>query len=137
MADHGSWLTGNGYRTGEEKVGASLDNGYLTILFELGCFPAAFVILRYLYALYLSGELVAMHEREQAGWSTVLFVFLIVFLVNNIVARYVFGYGNPVSLLGLFLLTTTGDEIKGLDRLGTGREKELVAAVVRLGSSRA
>jgi hypothetical protein len=112
----GSWLTGNGYRTGEERVGASLDNGYLTILFELGCFAAAFVILRYFYALYVCGQLMAKsHEPEPASWSTAVFIFLIIFLVNNIVARYLFGYGNPASLLGLFLLTTTRDEIKGLD----------------------
>jgi len=134
----GSWLTGNGYRTSEERVGTSLDNGYLTALFELGFFAAAFVILRYLYALYVCGQLVAkVREPEPASWSTLLSVFLIIFLVNNIVARYLFGFGNPASLLGLFLLTTTGDEIKGLDSIDTGREHELVPAVMRLSSSRA
>jgi O-antigen ligase len=138
MLSDGSWLTGNGYRTGGERVGASVDNGYLTALFELGFFAAAFVILRYLYALYVCGQQVAkVHEPVQASWSTALFVFLMIFLVNNIVARYLFGYGNPASLLGLFLLTTTGDEIKGLNSLDRGREHELFAAGVRLGSLRA
>jgi hypothetical protein len=113
MLSDGSWLSGNGYRTGGERVGTSLDNGYLTVLFELGCFPAVFIILRYVYALSVSGQLVLkVHEPEPASWSTALFVFLIIFLVNNIVARYVFGYGNPASLLGLFLLIATGDEVK-------------------------
>jgi hypothetical protein len=53
-------------------------------------------------------------------------VFLSFFLTNNIVARYLFGIGNPVSLLALFFLVLHLDEFRPRNRTLREAEHRLV-----------
>lgn len=122
--EQGSWLLGNGYRSGSPDLGFSIDNGYLTLVYEIGLFPAIFVTAKYIWVTlrfvleYLRSE--AMEGR--ALYLSLAFV-LVVFLTNNIVVRYLFGVGNPFSLLALFFLLLRRNDIDCGGRLQRKRKR--------------
>lgn len=118
VQSEGLWIFGAGYRTSSEELGFSVDNGYLTILYEAGLVGLLAVLLQ-LFWLFRSSA--SYYLRGYAGVDAVMltvFALLTTFIVNNGFDRYLFGIGNPFSLLGLLFLLT--------DKEVLGRAQELV-----------
>jgi hypothetical protein len=94
---HGAWFYGHGMRSTEE-LPFPVDNGYLTVLYDLGVVPLLVIIGRFIQVtlVFLKRYWVCRQARD-----LIFACFLIVFLVNNIVARYLFAIGNPFSLAAL------------------------------------
>ena len=103
------WLFGAGYRQGFD-----IDSGYITVLFDNGILGGSVVlgsILRALYWLWRSTSRI-----ESAGWwryHIVLWNLIIVYLINNFTARYLFGFGNQFSLLMIFIMVCQRRELLG------------------------
>jgi hypothetical protein len=110
---HGSWILGNGFRSGSRDLGFSIDNGYLTLAYEIGLVPAFLVTTKYIWVTlrFTLKYLRAQTFQESALFHSLIFI-MVVFLTNNIVTRYLFGLGNPFSLLGLFFLLLTRKDIE-------------------------
>jgi len=102
----GTFLLGRGIRSSDftEKL---IDNGYLVILYELGLIQLVLITWRFLDILrrFLKayfGDINKMQRHFYVCWVLVLMVFL----VNNIVARFLFAIGNPYSLFAFLLFAT-------------------------------
>ena len=100
----GAWLTGTGFRAGN-LLSYPIDNGYLVVLYELGVAPLIVIVycyvttwLRSLRAVYVMPSL-----RAAAPYLGILFIVTFV-AISSIVARFLFGLGNPISLICLMLL---------------------------------
>ena len=105
IASGGVWLFGSGYRTAGSDLGFSIDNGYLTIWYEAGLVGLLFVVGQMFWVLRFSFKLYfykSQHDRKL--FSLIIFSLVVVLFVNNIFDRYLFGYGNPFSILALFIL---------------------------------
>lgn len=129
--EHGSLLLGNGYRTGSAKLGFSIDNGYLTLVYETGIIVTIFIVLKYLWVTvsfireYLSSKTV----RNSAFFLTIIFI-MVIFLTNNIVARYLFGLGNPFSLLCLFFLVISRKDIDIINLRAGGKNRKVSSTFI-------
>lgn len=109
----GFLLFGNGYRTGSANFGFSIDNGYLTLVYELGIVVAILIVLKYLWVtVYFTLEYLRSKTMRGSALFFSLVFIMIIFLTNNMVARYLFGLGNPFSLLCLFFLVLSRKDIK-------------------------
>lgn len=111
--DGGRWLVGYGYRTSATDLGFSVDNGYLTLIYETGFVTAA--VIFFLYAATVVRLVHSYWKSASKEESTILLVaiaFMAYFLVNNLVARYLLGIGNPVSLLALFFLVHHATDVR-------------------------
>jgi hypothetical protein len=99
----GSWLWGHGIRT-SDSMSQLIDNSYVVALYEVGLFPLALICVRFLQILwqFAKNYFVAGNSAESAI-NLVCVLLLTVFLLNNFVARYLFGIGNPYSLLAILL----------------------------------
>ena len=80
-----------------------IDNSYVVALYEVGLFPLALICIRFVKVAwqFATRYLVSGHSEESINLVCVL--LLTVFLLNNFVARYLFGIGNPYSLLAILL----------------------------------
>jgi hypothetical protein len=107
MNSNDLWLFGNGLRTSGEDADLPIDNGYLTLVYEAGILVAIAVTLRFVWLTFAVSRwyLRETDPRARRFYAAVLFT-LIVFLTNNIVARFLFGIGNPFSILSLVLLVS-------------------------------
>ena len=102
----GSWIEGHGFRTSEDEMG-TIDNGYLVLLYECGIVTALVVVFRYAQAVWRSGRIAFQASRASRTLLPVaLCCLLCAFLGNNILDRYLFGCGNPFSLLGIFFVVS-------------------------------
>jgi len=99
---NGAWLTGQGYRTGMKLVGAEIDNGFLTVWFEMGIFGLMVVGMRYA-RVWMSAIRCFWGASRFNAEAICLVCFMTIFLVNNVFARYLFGIGNPISVLAILL----------------------------------
>ena len=103
------WLFGVGYRQGGD-----IDSGYVTVLFDNGLVGGSVVlgsILRALYWLWRSTARI-----DSAGWwryHIVLWNMVIIYLVNNFTARYLFSFGNQFSLLMIFIMVCQRSDLLG------------------------
>ena len=129
---HGSWFLGNGFRSGSAELGFSIDNGYLTIVYEIGIIPALLVTIKYIWVTlrFALKYLRAQIFQETALSLSIIFI-MVIFLTNNIVARYLFGLGNPFSLLALFFILLFKKDLQGRHwvqnkNLGYMKVKELL-----------
>lgn len=93
------WVFGYGYDTSRARLGFSIDNGYLTVLFEAGVLALAIIAIRAISLLRWSIRITLTDPR-----LSMVLMLTIAFLVNNIFDRYLLRIGNPFSLLALFLL---------------------------------
>jgi hypothetical protein len=109
----GNWILGKGIRSSDSMQDNLIDNGYLVILYEIGLIPAALITWRFLSVSrrILSGYFHSTKEERNTWFACGL--LMTVFLVNNIVARFLFSVGNPYSLLAFFLFVTP------IERIGT------------------
>jgi hypothetical protein len=103
----GSWLVGHGLRTSDSMEDQLIDNSYLVILFELGLMPVVLITIRFLdiSRRFLKVCFLAV-SRDERHFYLVCSLLMVAFLLNNIVARYLFGVGNPFSLLAFLLFAT-------------------------------
>jgi len=104
-------LIASGYRTGgEAQLGFSIDNGYLTLLFEVGLAGTLIIVSLYVRALTIALR-ECLNNRDERHYVGLGFsVFLIFVLTNNVVARYLFGMGNPVSILALIAIVASRED---------------------------
>jgi hypothetical protein len=129
--EHSSLLLGNGYRTGNVKLGFSIDNGYLTLVYETGIFVTIFIVLKYLWVTvsFIREYLRSKTARSSAFFFSIIFI-MGVFLINNIVARYLFGLGNPFSLLCLFFLVISRKDIDDINLRACGKNRKISSKFV-------
>ena len=105
------WLIGSGYRTGgEAQLGFNIDNGYLTLLFEMGLAATLIIVSLYVRALTIALRECLSNQDGRRYLGLGFSVFLIFVLTNNVVARYLFGMGNPVSILAVFAILASRED---------------------------
>lgn len=105
ISHNGVWAFGSGYRTSTEEMGFSVDNGYLTVVYEMGVFGLLVIVGQLIWCLGVSARCyIRSFDRVEKRYFMLLGALLIVFLVNNFFDRYLFGLGNPFSIFGLFFL---------------------------------
>ena len=103
------WLFGTGFRQA-----VLFDSGYITVLFENGLLGGSVVvgsILRILYWLWTS-----TNRIESPGWwryHVILWNLVLIFLINNVTARYLFSIGNQFSLLMIFMMVCQRSDLLG------------------------
>lgn len=98
------FLVGNGFRSWSfEKWGFHIDNGYINLIYEVGVFSCAY----YFYALLRSIPRIKNPIRIRVCAKSALLLFII---FEGVVARYLFGVGNPASLLILLLVLSNHEE---------------------------
>jgi hypothetical protein len=101
----GTWLFGSGYRTSGIELGFSVDNGYLTLWYESGLIGILYVVGQMFWLLSFSSRQFLRHSSNDVKTRALfLIVIIIVLLVNNFFDRYLFGFGNPFSILALFVI---------------------------------
>ncbi len=100
------WFSGAGYRTSADLVGAPIDNGYLTVWLEQGVVPTTVIVTAYITVLLAAVRQFWRNPTTSHGIA--VSAFMIVMLVNNIFARYLFGIGNPGSLFALLFFVAGG-----------------------------
>src|SRR6266581_34714 len=106
MSD-GSWLVGKGFRSSDSMQDNLIDNSYLVLAYELGLVPLILITWRFLKILQrFVKSYFRPIKREQIRFYLACSLLMVAFLVNNIVARYLFGVGNPYSLLAFLLFAT-------------------------------
>jgi len=106
-------------------VDLTIDNGYLTLVYEAGIVVALFVVLKLFWVMFTAFRLyVQSTNREAAALYAALLFTLIVFLTNNVVNRYLFGIGNPFSLLSLFLIVMLRADFITSDNGSTAMQNE-------------
>jgi hypothetical protein len=110
--DDGTWLVGRGIRSSDSMGWRMIDNSYLVILYEMGLLPVLLITWRYLSISrgFFRGYFLAVSETQRHFYLA-CGQLMVVFLVNNIVARYLFAVGNPYSLLAVFLFAAPTSQI--------------------------
>lgn len=96
-------LFGNGFRTGSNIVD-SVDNGYLTVLYENGVFWLLFLCASYFSLLIKFIRSYFLYDREKSLLCLTYIYIITVFLSNNFVARFLLSIGNPFSAFMIVLL---------------------------------
>lgn len=116
----GIWLYGEGFRA-SDLIEFPIDNGYLVVLYDLGLATSVVIVGKYiLTAVDFGRGIVEAPTKDELGLCVGAFFCLVCFLVNNIVARYLFGIGNPFSLLAIFLLISKGRRYRtSMGRIGS------------------
>jgi hypothetical protein len=103
----GSWLSGNGLRSTDQIAYDinTVDNGYLVLLYEAGVVPAIGICLLYLtHTSRVIRNYLRSRDTEDSRGLMALVLVTIAFFTNNLTARYLFGMGNPYSLMMLVFL---------------------------------
>jgi hypothetical protein len=99
----GNWLLGMGMRS-SDSIYPMIDNSYLVILYDLGLFPLVLIIWRFLSILWrYSRSYLCAADESQRKFRLVCCLLIIMLLAINLVERFLFGVGNPYSLLALLL----------------------------------
>lgn len=109
-----SWVFGNGYRTSEDDFSFAVDNGYLAAVYEVGAIATLIIVGKYVLSLY---QLARAYKELSTGAArvvlTVIFT-MVAFFANAFVHRVLFGYGDPASILALFLFVGHGQDLGDL-----------------------
>jgi hypothetical protein len=99
----GSWLWGHGIRT-SDSMSQLIDNSYVVALYEVGFCSLVLICFRFVNVVYqFARKYLVGGESGKGAVDLVCVLLLAVFLLNNFVARYLFGVGNPYSLLAILL----------------------------------
>lgn len=101
------WVIGYGYDTSRTQLGFSIDNGYLTILYEAGVFGLSIILVR--LASLLRWSFFGVYRFPELRG---LLMVLVAFTLNNVFDRYLFRMGNPFSLLALFVLLLDRQDLR-------------------------
>jgi hypothetical protein len=98
-------IFGSGFRSASEgALGYSLDSGYITILIEQGI-PIFILFIGLATMLAFSS---ALKARSISNVHAAVLGILIYFAAESVVARYTLSFGNPASLLFIYLLMSYG-----------------------------
>jgi hypothetical protein len=105
----GTWVVGQGLRSSDMLFAENqlIDNSYLVGLYELGLIPTLLITWRFITVSYRF--LVAYFrstDREGRYFYLACGLFMTIFLLNNVVARFFFSVGNPFSLVALLFFVT-------------------------------
>ena len=112
LAEQNRWIFGFGYRAGDRLVG-TLDNGYVQLLFDSGLLAGSMILGSMLRVFVVVWR--ASRPGENTPWSryyTTLCALMIVYLLNNISARYLFSFGSSFSLLIILLVTASRRDLE-------------------------
>ncbi|MEJ1973799.1 MAG: O-antigen ligase family protein [Lacunisphaera sp.] len=110
------FISGIGPRKSGAGIG-NIDNGYLVIFLEYGLIAGGAIILRLCYSLFYYLSICLTTKRRLEYTISVCLSFVaIVYLTNNIVARYLFGIGSSFSLFGILLFSTGPSMLHGIIR---------------------
>lgn len=138
LAD-GTWVVGAGYRTSEQHLGFSVDNGYLVVAYEVGVLGLIAIVGQLIWCLWVVSSSYRRSEYwEDRRLSLVVAALVVALLVNNIFDRYLFGIGNPFSLLALFLIVCVRSDFLAahVGRIGYRSLMSLSDIVAENGGSR-
>jgi len=105
-------LFGNGYRSTDTDIGYAVDNGYLTITYELGLVPVCAVVGRHLFHLVRAIHLYLRRGATHRDLLPNYIGFLCTFLLVATVGRGLFSYGDPISVLAICFLIGTDFDFK-------------------------
>src|SRR5207302_7186068 len=99
----GTWLTGQGLRS-SDSMDPPIDNSYLVILYELGFVPLVLITWRFaaIFLRFVRSYFRSTSERQRK-FSLACTLLMVVFLVNDIVGRFMFALANPYSLLAFVI----------------------------------
>jgi O-antigen ligase len=111
LLSDGSWMFGRGIRASDSQE-QLIDNSYLVMLYEIGLVPLLLITWRF---LSISKRFVGCYfqstERAQQIFYLSSSMLMAVFLVNNVVARFLFSIGNAYSLAALLLFLTPSSRL--------------------------
>ena len=135
LLSDGTWLTGKGVRSSDSMQDNLIDNSYLVLVYELGLVPLILIMWRFVRILQrVVKSYFCSIDMEQRRLCLACSLLMVAFLVNNIVARYLFGVGNPYSLLAFFFFVAPIERFVPKLAQSTG-ERKLPKCVVRLPAS--
>jgi hypothetical protein len=114
-------------------VAGNIDNGYIVVLLENGLLAGGCIIFRMFYVtiVYMWIALRTKDKCEYKASLSLAFVS-VVFLMNNVVARYLFGIGNPFCLIGLGIFSlgvVLLNEWVAEQRLASSKDEEMYNTV--------
>lgn len=114
-----TWIFGAGYRSSGDELGFSIDNGYLTVWYECGLLGLMAVVGQLIWLMKRYRVAFERKINEVQGQLNALLipVLIVALLVNNFFDRYLFGLGNPFSLLALFFLLAGRTDVAVSGRL--------------------
>jgi len=105
----GTWLVGRGLRSSDTLFPEDqlIDNSYMVGLFELGLIPTLLITWRFIAVSYrILMAYFRSTDKERKYFYLACGLFMAVFLLNNVVARFFFSVGNPYSLVALLFFVT-------------------------------
>jgi hypothetical protein len=108
-------------------LAGDIDNGYIVLLLENGLFAGSIIIGRFFVvtAGYMWKAFKVRDEMEFRISAAMAFI-TISFLTNNLVARYLFGIGNPFCLFSMVIFALGPDFLKlALDHYRVGGARML------------
>jgi O-antigen ligase len=108
----GTWLTGRGLRSSDSMY-PPIDNSYLVLLYEVGLFPLILITWRFFGILrrFVKSYFRSTVKRQRhfyLAWT----LLIVVFLVNDIVGRFMFALANPYSLLAFLIFAAPAVEMQ-------------------------
>ncbi len=119
----GTWMFGQGLRSSDSMY-PPIDNSYLVILYELGLFPLILISWRFLSILKMFQQnYFRAADHRQRQFYLVCSLLLVVFLVNDIVGRFMFALANPYSLLAFLLFAAPTSELALIPVVSPGGSK--------------
>src|SRR6266403_3101549 len=103
----GTFLIGRGMRYTDLSEATIIDNSYLVILYEVGLIPLILITWRFFgIARRFVGNYFHSLTESQRNFNLACSLLMVTLLVNNIVDRYLFGVGNPYSLVAFLMFAT-------------------------------
>jgi hypothetical protein len=107
----GGWMLGHGIRASDSQE-QLIDNSYLVLLYEIGLVPLVLITWRFLSISkrFFDAYLLSTERKQQIFYLSSL-MLLVVFLVNNFVARFLFSIGNAFSLVALLLFLSPASRL--------------------------
>jgi hypothetical protein len=108
----GTFLVGKGIRYTDLSESQAIDNSYLVILYEVGVVPLILIMWRYLSILrrFLRAYL-RTDDQVERRFYLAGGLLLVVLLVSNFAERYLFGVGNPYSLIAFLLFASPTNQV--------------------------
>jgi len=108
----GTFLIGKGIRYSDQSESEAIDNSYLVIPYEIGLTPLILITWRYFSILrtFLRAYFRTDDQGERRFYLAVG-LLLVVLLVSNLAERYLFGVGNPYSLIAFLLFAAPTSQV--------------------------
>jgi len=125
LLSDGTWIVGKGIRSSDSMPDDLIDNSYLVLTYELGLVPMILITWRFLRILQrFMKSYFSSIEKKQRLLCLACSLLVVTFLVNNVVARYLFGVGNPYSLLAFFFFAAPTEHLVQSSVLSTDKRSQ-------------